>query len=341
VIFVMVVNPRNPTRSRTIARFAFVLFVFTAAVLAGPAWACELTLAAVNGLDFPCPQAKETRAVLIAAQVLLDRAGFSPGAIDGRPGGNFVNALRAFQQQNGLDQSGQLDAPTWSKLTTSSAEPVMSEYIISAEDVRGPFVPEIPDDFEQQAALKELAYTGPAELLAEKFHMDEELLRELNRDRMIDRAGTRIRVANVRRTPPKVQAVRLLVDKPRRFVRAFGRDGKLVGFFPASIGSEEKRAPTGTLKITRVVQDPVYYYNPKFRFPGVSARHRLKIAPGPNNPVGSVWMNLNERTYGIHGTAEPSKIGKTYSHGCVRLTNWDAKTLAAMVKKGTTVEFVE
>jgi lipoprotein-anchoring transpeptidase ErfK/SrfK len=325
-----------PGRSITITRLAVALcFAWP-----GAASACQLTLAAANGVDFACPQPKETRAALIAAQVLLDRAGFSPGPIDGRQGGNFLNALRAFQQQNGLKDSGELDPPTWSKLTASSAEPVMTAYVVSAEDVRGPFVAEIPDDFEQLAALKELAYTGPAELLAEKFHMDEELLRELNPGKSIDRAGISILVANVRRTPPKGHAVRLVVDKARRFVRAFDGEGKLVGFFPASIGRDEK-APTGTLKITRVVQDPVYYYDPKFQFPGVNARQRLKIAPGPNNPVGSVWMNLNERTYGIHGTAEPSKIGKTYSHGCVRLTNWDAKTLAAMVKKGTTVEFVE
>ena len=337
----MVTKPRNPARSATIARLAFALCLCSAAGWSAAASACELTLAAVNDVDLACPEPKESRAVLITAQVLLDRAGFSPGTIDGRQGGNFINALRAFQQQNGLEDNGELDPPTWSKLTESSAEPVMTAYIVSAEDVRGPFVAEIPDDFEQLAALKELAYTSPAELLAEKFHMDEELLRELNRDKTIERAGTSILVANVRRAPPRTQAVRLVVDKARRSLRAFDGEGKLVGFFPASLGGGEKPALTGTLKITRVVQDPVYYYDPKFQFPGVNARQRLKIAPGPNNPVGSVWMNLNERTYGIHGTAEPAKIGKTYSHGCVRLTNWDAKALAAMVKKGTTVEFVE
>jgi lipoprotein-anchoring transpeptidase ErfK/SrfK len=336
LIFVMMVT----ARSITISSLTLALSLLAAAGWTGAASACQLTLAAANGADFACPQPKETRAALITAQVLLDRAGFSPGPIDGRQGGNLVNALRAFQQQNGLGDSGELDPPTWAKLTASSAEPVMTEYIVSAEDVRGPFVPEIPDDFEQQAALKQLAYTGPAELLAEKFHMDEGLLVELNAGKAMDRAGTRILVAHVKRKPPKVHAVRLVVDKARRFVRAFDGKGRPVGFFPASIGRNEK-APTGTLKITRVVQDPVYYYDPKFQFPGVSARQRLKIAPGPNNPVGSVWMNLNERTYGIHGTAEPGKIGKTYSHGCVRLTNWDAKTVAAMVKKGTTVEFVE
>ena len=297
-------------RSITISSLALALCLSIVAGWAGAASACQLTLAAAYGVDLGCPQPNESRAVLITAQVLLDRAGFSPGTIDGRQGGNFVNALRAFQQQNGLTESGELDPPTWSKLTASSAEPVMSEYIVSAEDVRGPFVTEIPDDYEQQAALKELAYTGPIELLAEKFHMDEELLQELNRDKAIDRAGTRILVAKVRRAPPKAQAVRLVVNKPRRFVRAFDAEGKLVGFFPASLGGGEKPAPRGTLKITRVVYDPVYYYNPKFQFPGVNARQRLKIAPGPNNPVGSVWMNLNERTYGIHGTAEPARSAR-------------------------------
>jgi len=138
-----------------------------------------------------------------------------------------------------------------------------------------------------------------------------------------------------------VEVERLVIDKVESSVRAVDRDGNLVGFFPASLGSDEKAAPHGTLKITRVVHDPVYYYNPKFQFPGVSAHRKLRIAPGPNNPVGTVWMNLNERSYGIHGAPEPFKVGRTYSHGCVRLTNWDARALAAMVKRGTIVEFID
>jgi lipoprotein-anchoring transpeptidase ErfK/SrfK len=305
----------------------------------GPAFGRELTLADVNGADFALE--KKSRAVLIKAQVLLDRAGFSPGVIDGRAGGNFINAVRAFQGQNGLKESGDLDPPTWSTLVETSAEPVLIAYAVTAEDVKGPFVAEVPDSFEKKAELKRLAYTGAAELLAERFHMDEDLLEDLNSEKAIDQSGTGIVVANVKQAPSKVEVTKVVVEKTQRSVRAFNRDGKLVGFYPASIGSDEKPAPSGTLKITRVVREPVYIYNPKFQFRDVQAQKKLKIAPGPNNPVGSVWINLNERSYGIHGTAEPAKVGKTYSHGCVRLTNWDAKALAAMVKKGTVVEFVD
>ena len=318
-----------------------VAICLLAATLAGPAFARDLTVAEVNGADITKSKDKSSRPVLIRAQVLLDRAGFSPGVIDGRVGSNFVNALRAFQQQNGLKDSGELDPPTWSKLLETSAEPALGDYVISDDDAKGPFVEDIPDSFEKKAELKRLAYTGPEELVAEKFHMDEDLVEQLNPGKALDRPGTSIVVANVQRAPPKIQVQRVVVEKNARSVRAFDREGKLVGFYPASIGSEEKPAPTGTFKITRVVRDPVYFYNPKFQFRGVRAQQKLKIAPGPNNPVGSVWMNLNERSYGLHGTAEPAKVGKTYSHGCVRMTNWDAQKLATMVKKGTKVEFVD
>jgi len=312
-----------------------------AASVAGPAFGRDLTVAEVNSAEIGKGKERNSRPVLIRAQVLLDRAGFSPGVIDGRNGSNFVNALRAFQQQNGLKDAGELDPPTWSKLLETSADPALSDYVITPEDTKGPFVEEIPEKFEKKAELKRLAYTGPTELLAEKFHIDEDLLEELNRGKSLDQPGTSIVVANIRREPPKIQVQRIVVEKNQRSVRAFDRDGKLVGFYPASIGSDEKPAPTGTLKITRVVRDPVYVYDPKFQFRGVHAQQKLKIAPGPNNPVGSVWMSLNERTYGIHGAAEPAKVGKAASHGCVRMTNWDAGRLAAMVKKGTKVEFVD
>jgi lipoprotein-anchoring transpeptidase ErfK/SrfK len=307
----------------------------------GPALARPLAMADVNAAEFSTTQTSKKRAVLLKAQVLLDRAGFSPGAIDARAGSNFANALRAFQQHHELAASSTLDAPTWSKLTEGASDAVLIEYVITADDVKGPFAEEIPDSFEKKAALKRLGYTGAAELLAERFHMDEDLLEDLNPKKELDKPGTTIVVANVKQAPPKLQVTRIVVEKGKRTLRAFDPEGRLVGFYPASIGSDERPPPSGTLKITRVVHNPFYVYDPRFRFDGVNAKTRLKIAPGPNNPVGSVWMNLNERSYGIHGTAEPSKIGKTYSHGCVRLTNWDARRLAAMVKKGTTVEFVE
>ena len=321
-----------------ICRAALICIVAT--TLAGSALGRGLTAADVNGAEPWSAEDDSARAVIIKAQVLLDRAGYSTGAIDGRADGNFTNALRAFQQQNGLAESGVLDSRTWARLIAISPEPVLRAYVITAEDMRGPFSPQIPESFEQKAKLKQLAYTGPAELLAERFHMDEDLLTELNARRPLDR-GTNIVVANVKRASPKAAVARVLVEKRRHSVRALDRGGRLVGYFPASLGGGDKPALRGKFRITRVVRDPVYIYTPKFRFPGVDARERLKIAPGPNNPVGSVWMNLNERTYGIHGTAEPAKIGRTPSHGCVRLTNWDASTLAAMVKKGTVVEFID
>jgi len=134
---------------------------------------------------------------------------------------------------------------------------------------------------------------------------------------------------------------RIEINKHERDLRAFDKDGHLVAFYPASIGSTAKPAPSGSFKVNRVQRDPAYHYDPKFHFKGVKARQKFAIKPGPNNPVGTVWIDLTAPSYGIHGTPNPDKIGKTESHGCIRLTNWDALALAAMVHKGTQVDFVE
>jgi lipoprotein-anchoring transpeptidase ErfK/SrfK len=315
--------------------------VFAATVFTAPASAAELTLSDINGAAFVAAAEDQPRAVIVKAQVLLDRAGFSSGVINGRTGENFTNTLRAFQHQNGIAESGDLDEATWAKLAKTSDAPAMVEYAISKADVQGPFVPELPDSLDKMATLTRLAYTGPQERLAERFHMDEALLADLNPDKAFDKAGITIVVAEVTRRLPQSTVVKIEVDKANHLVRAFEAGGKLVGVYPASIGSAEKPAPTGTLRITRIIHNPVYYYDPRFNFPGVEAKTRLKIAPGPNNPVGAVWMNLNARSYGIHGTAEPAQVGKIGSHGCVRLTNWDAWALAAMVKRGTVVVFLD
>jgi lipoprotein-anchoring transpeptidase ErfK/SrfK len=313
-----------------------------------------------QAIEQAVPDAKPGRGVdpaTVRAEILLDRAGFSPGVIDGRGGENFRKALSAYQAANGLEQSGKLDQATWERLTQGVDQPVLTEYEITADDLKGPFVPHQPRRLEDMAALPHLGYASAREELAEKFHESEDLLQALNPAANFQAAGTRIVVADVAPLAPHAPrtsgnasspkregtptAARIVVDKGERAVRVFDRDGGLLAYFPASIGSAEKPAPSGSFKVTGVSYNPIYHYDPKFAFKGVKAQHRLEVKPGPNNPVGLVWIDLSAPSYGIHGTPAPDAISKTQSHGCVRLTNWDAMKLAGMVRRGTPVDFVD
>jgi lipoprotein-anchoring transpeptidase ErfK/SrfK len=319
-------------------------------VWGGPAAiAQKLTVDGINKAEFAAKSKDGTGATLAKAQILLDRARFSPGVIDGRNGDNVKKAIAAFQRANELKDSGQLDAETWKKLSATSSDPVLKEYKITDEDVKGPFVEKIPE-FEKQAELKRLGYTSAREKLAEAFHMDEEFLRRLNAGKSFDRAGETIVVADVSTEASKNsqgnkngkdKVVKIEVDKPRGALRALDKDGKLVAFYPATIGSDERPAPSGTLEVRTVATNPTYTYNPEYKFKGVKSDKPFQIAPGPNNPVGTVWIDLTKEGYGIHGTPDPDNVSKNASHGCVRLTNWDAEELARMVSKGTSVVFIE
>jgi lipoprotein-anchoring transpeptidase ErfK/SrfK len=304
-------------------------------------FARPLTADDVNAAEFGAKH-QSPQALNLKAQVLLDRAGFSPGAIDGRNGQNFENALGAFQRKNAIDQTSKLDKATWDKLAQGS-EPSLIEYTIGAADLKRPFADKIPAKYEDKAKLKRLDYTSVAEMLAERFHMDQEFFEKLNRGKVLDQAGTAILVTNVNVKPVALgaKAAKLEVDKQNNLVRVLAKDGALLAAYPASIGSEEKPAPSGTLKVVRVARNPTYTYDPDFKFRGVKANEKVHIAAGPNNPVGSVWIALDQKTYGIHGTAEPSRVGKVDSHGCVRMTNWDALALAKIVRKGMPVQFID
>ena len=348
----------------TMPRFLIAGLCVVTLCVAGAADAARapkgLTADAVNSTSWSPKAAKRgVSPLLIKTQVLLDRRGFSPGAIDGRRGDNLTKALRAFQQHSGLNVSGQLDQKTWDALSQDAPEQVLMEYQISKADVSGPFTPDIPEKFEEKAALKRLGYRDSRELLAEKFHMDDDLLGALNRGRPFGEAGTAIVVANVQ-TPSsslssvgqaqgnaqkqggeaRRKAARIEIDKKAQSLRAFDSDGRLLAFYPATIGSTENPAPSGRLEVVSVAQNPTYYYRPSLNFKGVSDRS-FKIVAGPNNPVGAVWIDLSKEGYGIHGTPEPAKVSKTASHGCVRLTNWDVRELSEMVQKGVSVEFIE
>jgi lipoprotein-anchoring transpeptidase ErfK/SrfK len=315
--------------------------------LSGPVAAAppqpDLSLEAVNRADLATKDEKGVNATFIKAQVLLDRARFSPGVVDGHDGENVKNALRAFEKARGLNEDGMLDDEVWAKLNEVSPEPVLVEYKIAGEDVKGPFT-KIPDRMEDQADLDRLGYSGPEELLAEKFHMDRDLLKALNPGKRFDEAGASIVVANVARpldAADQGKVARIEIAKKERVLRALAEDGSTLAVYPASIGSKDKPAPTGTYTVRAVVRNPDYTYNPDYAFKGVKTKEKFQIKPGPNNPVGTVWIDLSAESFGIHGSPEPDTVGKAYSHGCARLTNWDAEELAHMTKKGTPVTFLE
>lgn len=320
---------------------------FLAMVLSGllmyPAVAAGLDAAAINSAEYPAKRAADDRmdAAVVKIQVLLDRARFSPGEIDGKLGENAQKALKAYAEAKGL-ASDKLPSPEiWKALVEAEQDLAIVEYKILDKDVKGPFLEKLPTKMDNMKELKALGYTSAREALAEKFHMSEDLLAALNPGKKFDKAGEAIFVASVPNKPGKLTIGRVEVDKTGQTVKAFDRAGALLAFFPATIGSDEKPTPTGSLKVISANANPTYRYNPDYKFKGVKSKEAFVIKPGPNNPAGSYWIGLGADGIGIHGTPHPSKVSKSESHGCVRLTNWDVVWLGSNIKKGTPVEFVD
>ncbi|MDF3855974.1 L,D-transpeptidase family protein [Paracoccus sp. P2] len=294
----------------------------------------EIEAAVYGGTDLPAGQSALTAKV----QILLDRAGISPGVVDGWRGGMSESAIMAFQRRSGLPMTGRMDHAVWELLQGYAAAPLTTTYTITEEDAAG-LVDRIPPDYAEKAAMTSQGYTSVLEKLAERFHMDEKFLAKLNPGARFQ-PGETIH-ATVPAKPIRATVTRIIVDKETRRVAAYDAKGNMVADYPATVGSSDTPSPHGNHVVDAVALNPTYTYNPHRNFKQGENDRVLIIPPGPNGPVGNVWIDLSEPTYGIHGTATPSQLFLNQSHGCVRLTNWDAWELAHMVKpKVTTVEFL-
>ncbi len=287
------------------------------------------------------PSSRAIDPVVLKAEILLDRAHAPPGVIDGRYGANFVKAIRTFQEVRGLEVNGILSREVWNELGGDKAAPVLGTYTITAEDVAGPFYPDLSPDYAEQAKLPDLGYRSAEEMFGERFHMDRRFLRAMNPDVDMNVPGNTIIVAQVETLPIAARIARIDVDKGQGQVLAYDADNMLVVAYPATIGSDELPSPSGSYVVRGVAPHPTYTYDPKKNFQQGNNTQKLILPPGPNNPVGAAFIALSKPTYGIHGTPDPSKIDKTRSHGCVRLTNWNAQELAKLVTVGTPVNFID
>ncbi|MBY3134713.1 L,D-transpeptidase family protein [Rhizobium laguerreae] len=296
----------------------------------------EINTASIASIGTEKPAPGDPDPAIVRLQVLLDRAGSSPGVIDGLSGENVDKAVAGFEAMNNLPVDGRLDPEVASRLEGNA--PVVESYVVSPEDAAG-LVEKIPEDYGEKAKMQSLGYTSVAEKLSERFHMGIDLVHALNPASQFAPGDT---VWVVNPGPSRDGKVkRIEVDRKTGQVLAYATDGSLLAVYPATIGSEDNPAPSGKHKVKGVARMPVYRYDPKRNFKQGKNDKVLTIPKGPNGPVGTVWIDLTEPTYGIHGTPEPKLIDKVGSHGCVRLTNWDVEELAGMVKPGVMVDFVK
>lgn len=268
---------------------------------------------------------------VLRTQILLDRAHFSPGEIDGAYGSNTRHAIAGFQRSRDLEPTGKVDAETLAALDADTVDALV-KYRLTAADVAGPFI-ETPTTMEAKAKLDHLGYESAIEALGEQFHASPALLQRLNPGAKVEAGATWV-VPNVAAAAlPK--GGKVVVDKSDSVVMLVDDAGKTLAQWPATMGSSHDPLPIGEWTIKGVAPKPVFHYNPDLFWDAEASDTKAVIPAGPNNPVGVVWIDLSKEHYGIHGTPVPSTIGKTQSHGCIRMTNWSAHALAQAVAPGT------
>jgi lipoprotein-anchoring transpeptidase ErfK/SrfK len=310
---------------------AFALSATAAPKTAAP----PLSVEAVNAAGKTAGARKPGTVDVLRAQIMLDRAHFSSGEIDGAAGSNLRAAISGYQQAKGIAATGAMNEATWAALNADSAD-ALTSYTIAEADVAGPFQP-IPENMAEKAKLSALGYASAEEALGEKFHTSPALLKRLNPGKDLARAGEQIIVPNVLDRAPLPKGGKIVVDRSARTLTLYDTAGKAIAQFPASTGSDHDPLPVGNWKVKGIAKNPVFHYNPKLFWDAEASEKKAKIPAGPNNPVGVAWIDLSKEHYGIHGTPLPASIGKTQSHGCIRLTNWDVAALAGSVGGGTDV----
>jgi lipoprotein-anchoring transpeptidase ErfK/SrfK len=306
------------------------------------AMANAASAASINRTTTTSVGPESSGAAVLRLEVLLDRAHFSCGEIDGRYGQNLKNAIEAYQLANQLTVDGVVGPAVWQLLNQDPADAVI-EHTISAADIAGPFEKNIPTDMMARSKLKGMYYTSPLQEFTGRYHATEALLRRLNPGQSFDSVGQEILVPNVI-TPHSGRAASVLVTglatkDPIRAasVEALDSAGKVLFYATANIGGAHDPLPVGKWKVTDIVRNPWYNYNPNLFWDADDANAKVRIPPVPNGPVGLVWIGISKQYYGMHGASDPGLIGRTHSDGCVRMTNWDALALASLVAVGTPV----